>query len=526
MISSDQVYIRRVRVTGPVIDHLPARQQLSAAIDPNLLRLIGLSPESILCIRSLRDPRPGAFHFHSSTLNSNLEWKSAFLESMRRLAQTAVHPTQGSVPANAQAVIFSERSELLACLAADWCAGEVAMHWWWKSLLRSGDVDRAVIDAWLESPHEIPAALQQLRAIQRSIPFIRKLDDQSLNQIFEKLLATYGLFELQRSIGRQQMEPSTSVPRTEFRAPWHFHIQDTAIEPLPAHRQLALGVGLMLYRNPSLVRTRLFAIRVMEWQAAIGGFESEDGSIVAESSAPEVAQAVMESSHHTRSGIQGAPVDESATDIDTRHNTSAPDEDGTIPEHMASTAKLMRMSDIQTSLASAHVDENTQSITSQFGGTCYFINLGLFLNLYGDFTTPLQPGIDLPIWDFMALVAQQILGDEVTRDPIWALLAALAGRNEHEAPGTGFRPSEHESMEAWLADLMLRVKPRLRSALGITHDNVAQFFTQPARVVVTSSRFDAYFEMGTLPIEIRLSGLDRDPGWVPAAGKYIGFHYE
>jgi len=28
-----------------------------------------------------------------------------------------------------------------------------------------------------------------------------------------------------------------------------------------------------------------------------------------------------------------------------------------------------------------------------------------------------------------------------------------------------------------------------------------------------------------LPLEIRLAGLDRDPGWIPAAGRFLAFHF-
>src|SRR3712207_7928989 len=49
---------------------------------------------------------------------------------------------------------------------------------------------------------------------------------------------------------------------------------------------------------------------------------------------------------------------------------------------------------------------------------------------------------------------------------------------------------------------------------------------QGARVVVTASHVDVHFRLSGLPIEIRLSGLDRDPGWVPAAGRFVAFHYE
>ena len=95
----------------------------------------------------------------------------------------------------------------------------------------------------------------------------------------------------------------------------------------------------------------------------------------------------------------------------------------------------------QETLAPTEAEQPQVDIETEFGGVCYIINLGLFLNLYGDFTTPLQPGLDLPIWDFMALVAQELIGDEVTRDPIWPLLAQLADRAKDEPPGVNFNPA-------------------------------------------------------------------------------------
>ena len=43
---------------------------------------------------------------------------------------------------------------------------------------------------------------------------------------------------------------------------------------------------------------------------------------------------------------------------------------------------------------------------------------------------------------------------------------------------------------------------------------------------VSAEHVDIYFSLGALPFEIRLAGLDRDPGWIPAAGKTVTFHYE
>jgi hypothetical protein len=49
---------------------------------------------------------------------------------------------------------------------------------------------------------------------------------------------------------------------------------------------------------------------------------------------------------------------------------------------------------------------------------------------------------------------------------------------------------------------------------------------RPARVYLTESHLDVSFSLTDLPVAVRLSGLDRDPGWVPAAGRYVTFRYE
>ena len=49
---------------------------------------------------------------------------------------------------------------------------------------------------------------------------------------------------------------------------------------------------------------------------------------------------------------------------------------------------------------------------------------------------------------------------------------------------------------------------------------------QPARVSIAPARLHVTFALETLPVEVRLSGLDRDPGWIPAAGRAVTFAFE
>jgi hypothetical protein len=245
------------------------------------------------------------------------------------------------------------------------------------------------------------------------------------------------------------------------------------------------------------------------------------------------------------------------------------------------------------------------SIDTAWGGIFYLINLGLFLNIYGDFTTPAQPGMLLPIWDFLALLGQQLVGDRMHADPVWPLLAHLSGRSAQEAPGQGFDPPDvwrvpvewlqpfpeaglwcwttahgqlcvqHPAqflvldvpraagdtsqqltqelqsysacaalvwqrdtlsgssgdatpLERWIGWLMPYVRARLQRALGVDEaDELGHIVcAHQARVCVTATHVDIFLALDTLPIAIRRAGLDRDPGWMPAAGRYIAFHFE
>jgi hypothetical protein len=263
-----------------------------------------------------------------------------------------------------------------------------------------------------------------------------------------------------------------------------------------------------------------------------------------------------------------------------------------------------------------HKSEETEAapielaIETNLGGVFYLINVAMALELYGDFTRPLESGIDLPIWDFLALIGRELVGERIERDPIWPLLAKLAGRDDGEQPGAHFKPPNDwrmppdwliafperdvwgyqtsrgrlglrhpagfvvldlrrgsfpmKDIEAklavetcgypnfdrfvrrrfkpsritrgkgehglgrwvgWIADY---VQARLARSVGLepADELTPVVFARTARVTVTPARLDVFFSLTELPIEIRLSGLDRDPGWTPAAGRAIAFHYD
>jgi hypothetical protein len=79
----------------------------------------------------------------------------------------------------------------------------------------------------------------------------------------------------------------------------------------------------------------------------------------------------------------------------------------------------------------------------------------------------------------------------------------------------------------WLKNLTEYLEKRLCQALGLDgcDELNAVLFEHRASVVVSATHLDITFSLADLPLEVRFAGIDRDPGWIPAAGKFVYFHF-
>lgn len=81
-------------------------------------------------------------------------------------------------------------------------------------------------------------------------------------------------------------------------------------------------------------------------------------------------------------------------------------------------------------------------------------------------------------------------------------------------------------LDRWIERLAAYVLARLALALRPGGESPASLLlVRPADVHVTPTRVDAVYRLSDHPVAIRLAGLDRDPGWLPAAGRSIAFHF-
>ncbi|HEX3094917.1 MAG TPA: hypothetical protein VHW72_19925 [Candidatus Angelobacter sp.] len=428
------------------------------------------------------------------------------------------------------------------------------------------------------------------------------------------------------STARTQKGPRVIALHPPFRR-WVPEADTPALLPT---QSMLLIQALMLRRAPAVARTAAFQKDLRWWQAAVESVaaseDRETEEIQAElphwasqekPAAPEmpVATAGQEAGggsqpaplpgaapeHHAEKVVAAEPVLAATSEIlDTAVPGAAPPsqqpaianestsfEDPLQPRRMAHQAPALPQG---LSIEYAAGREETQperasepvtTLETEYGGVFFLLSLALYLYIYGDFTSPAKPGLELNIWDFLALMAFELTDGEIEKDPLWAELASLSGRPKSVRAGLGFDPPDEwrvsaewlaafaenyvpqpalsngrmismhpagfiavdvpaetsvadgvgepfsgiDRLQRWVGWMAAYFRARLVRALG-REDAVALLCRRPARVMLTLTHVDVTFALDHHPIELRMAGLDRDLGWIPAAGRYVAFHFE
>ena len=189
------------------------------------------------------------------------------------------------------------------------------------------------------------------------------------------------------------------------------------------------------------------------------------------------------------------------------------------------------------------------SIHTAYAGLFFLLNSFFVLKLYGDFTRPGDSLKGLSPFELMHLLGTRWFGATFARDPLAPLLIKLAGLEPGERPGRLFEPptwtvpddwllpwpegkrhrfplADHPrpSTRRWINNLARYLAARLKRALD-NPDAVAITCTQPGRITLDRDRINIHFPLADHPIALRFAGLDRDPGWVPAAAHFIEFSF-
>ena len=653
-MSAGAVHVRRLHHRSASGDEVVDRLRLGALLAGAAVDPPGLPPAAVLCVRRLADPLPGRLPL--GELAPPREWEAAVAGALERERRGAARPALGFVPAGATAVLFADRAELLACLAADWLSGELALRWWWAGLIEVALPRRdAVALAWREEPRYVPAALELLSARGLAVAFARALGRFETARLAEATAVAHGRPELAEPIARAAPAPpgSRAVPRASVVAgPRPAVAVSDAGEP-PAGRALAAPA-----RSPARARREdppPATARPLDPPsppsppravspsppAGDGGRTGSDPPAAPPRSMPAAAAAPhrvgaarveppapsspppavagpapaasVEPLLAVARALRPGPAAPSAAPHAPAPERAAPPPPAAPPASAAEDVRAApwtpaaepaaappgatpraddRAAPATSPLAAAPEPPASPAadvVLTELGGLFFLVNVGIHLGLIADFTEPRAPGLDP--FELVTLLGRELVEEP---DPIWPLLAALAGRELDEPAGAGFDPGPWRMPPGWLEPwreaparpwtfaisggrlrvrhpagflvvdeparrtalvdararygappmrlgrvldaggrgtparrwarlLAAYARPRLQLALG-AGDPVA-LLRRPARVYVTAAHVDVELELAAHPLELRLAGLDRDPGWLPASTRRLAFHF-
>lgn len=362
-------------------------------------------------------------------------------------------------------------------------------------------------------------------------------------------------------------------------APWLVAVPEIHDSGLAVEGELLIGCALLLRRAPAVARSASFPSKLERWYKSVTRGVTQQSRTSDQPAASEriVAAESYErplALHETRQeavasespsvGLSVPPSPQNAvgttqedrtekrptqsrqlreTAVEPAHSTDAaapasPHEESAMPTRLAEAEPsahpaaapvveeaAFELREVGSTEPATTREQPAEYKETAFAGVFFLVNVALFLEYYSDFTSPVARGLELNIWDFVAILGLEFCpADEFRRDPIWKVLAALAGRREHEAPGHSFDPPD-ETRETWIRRTAATVRDRLDDAMN-RNDAVELLCNRAGRVALTSVHVDIHFSLESHPIEIRFAGLDRNPGWIPAAGHYVHYHFD
>lgn len=421
---------------------------------------------------------------------------------------------------------FADEAELAAAVIASWLDGDPPERCGWRRIVTGSEAPpRWWRRALLPDARLLPRVVAALARERRAAAWITRLDPAEIASATRLLAAAHGIT---LPVARSDA-PATHARSAKPHAlaatirQWLVDAEDERLAP-PARALLALC--LALERRPALTREATFPAAVAMATATVA---IEQPTVRAPDDRPR------------RDRLPATPPFAFSTEEPpsaARRFVSPP-----VAQH--------RTPDLTTACDSA--------VETGFGGLFFLLNALVAMEVYGDFTRPLPVAGAPDPFDLLAALGRRWCGATFRRDPLDALLARLAGRAPDEplrfvapawqVPTAWLAPwPAHQTQESWhpagfpltlrsgdprlprgpqarwTAALALYLQARLAPALDMDGAEAVRLtIARPAAVTCAGDRVTVTFELETHPLALRLAGLDRDPGYLPASRRDVRF---
>lgn len=545
-----------------------ALQALGADLAEALPR--GLPPQSLLWLRRLQLQAPEAALRRVAPVGLRQGWIAAGRQQLDAALAAAARPALGAVAEGAEAVLFADEAEMLACLALAARRGQLD-RWWWRGLL--GRHWPQWQRAWAERPQAQAAAWRLLGGAGPAgeLPEPAPLQaagraSREARVVRPAAVAAVPASPQQAALQRPAPDADgrsiasatpTSPPAGAAPAPASGGPADAAtpadrsLRHLPSVAQQAPGHAGMAAAPPGGPSGTMTAPAAagLDRSALAQGPVAVSRPPAADQAAPAARTPLAAPAHRAGAAppprtAPPAPSQRGATrprvaPAGMRAAAERPGPAGPPPglagpvargapvpqARMPPPAALVRPEQPQPDgAAMASAWPWPEALPTRLAPLLFVVNVLLEDGLYPDFTRPLDPGLPVPLGTLLAALAQAW---RLPADPLPDALAALAPAG----PLPEFMPAlpgvPAQPWPGWLAACARLLRRRLCRRLGLRHADWPRVLVlaRPATLWRSTADWVVTFDLAAHDLAWRLAGLDRDPGWLPAAGMRLRFTF-
>ena len=318
----------KLHYTGSDVPAL--RLQMANALSTLDVAPVGMPPSAILFVRRMTHQLPDAIQLNHNRVSfpfftgkQRNEWQYALRDQLNAYYRMAKRPVNGVLPRDAEVVLFSDESELLAGFCRDVITGCVDDKWWWKkhfkSVSQANALKQVVILQWVEAAHCVPAVIHLLAQWRCAIEFVNKLDKPSCQQLISAVIEKYHLHlfdegdyseannEIERWPSNERREASYS---RHAAPPWAgLFAEEIWQADLNRDQAALLGIARLLYALPEVIRSPAYQTAVRDWYCSASTVDatrarpSKTRSACAKQHAKELAAKPIEYNHRTQTRL-------------------------------------------------------------------------------------------------------------------------------------------------------------------------------------------------------------------------------
>lgn len=504
-----------------------------ASVQIRQLRLRGDTRAKTALLASLDSQRwPGDDDPRVIFIN-RLHVKAPWWMLARALAQQSeaeYHTAVMALEANAasNAVVFASEAQLVTQVMVNLLHHQ--SPWYQQTWLTQAQLAAEPLAVLLHRPLLVPEVLHQLHLRQVLADFLARCTDADLQRLLTRLQDFLAIgpsvnppvYPVAMALAVAPVDDSkTALPPAQLHwaAHWLSLLFTPARKPGSGQLLLQLITCLGLWRfSPQQVRSpaawSLWLGALADKAHAMGlpmaGRDHASQSRIAQRASP--ASAATESAESsgrvtaatadttTDSTTDTASVTEGANPVTATDKTPSPRSPHTAPGVAGEGA---------VPGASAAMDYRF----IQQAGFLYFINWLRDFEGISRLPAPFSP------WLWLALLQRECC--RLWRLPLDESLQALL----LEAGGLEEQDVQDSSSDEWLATSLLSACEFLQRRMDYFHLQPSDWLAVPARVQLEQAHWQVYLHESVVRLDVRLAGLDLNPGWVPWLGRVMYFHF-